>query len=83
MRPSTWLLTAVLAGALCLGLSPSAPACPNCKDALAAQDPGGAGDVSAGYSRSILLMIAVPFVLFGSGTVAVVRLARKGGIPQL
>lgn len=80
----------LLAGMLCLFATTPAISCPNCKDALSRQEhlegPGsgaGAGDFATGFSRSVLLMMAMPFALLGVGTVAVVRLARRGGIPQL
>jgi hypothetical protein len=76
----------LLAGALLLPLAAPSPAsaCPNCKSGLAVQESeGGSGDFASGFSRSIVLMLAMPFALLGVGTVAVVRLARKGGIPQL
>lgn len=87
MRIRNCLRLSLLALALMLPLvsAPTASACPNCKDALASQGvtPGGAGDISAGFSRSILLMMAMPFALLGVGTVAIVRLARRGGLPRL
>lgn len=83
MRTLDWLRLVLLAGILLLASSSEASACPNCSKALADQEQGQAGDVASGFSRSILLMIAVPFSLFGIGTFAVVRAARRGGIPQL
>ncbi|MEW4568289.1 hypothetical protein AB1L88_10515 [Tautonia sp. JC769] len=77
---------ALLAAALLLPLAatPPASACPNCKSGLAVEESAGdRGDFASGFSRSIVLMLAMPFALLGVGTVAVVRLARRGGIPQL
>ncbi|WP_169976230.1 hypothetical protein [Tautonia rosea] len=76
----------LLASALMLPLAASAPAsaCPNCKSGLAVQESeGGRADFATGFSRSIILMLAIPFGMFSIGTVAVVRMARKGSIPQL
>lgn len=76
----------LLAGILCLFATTPATSCPNCKDALGSQEQRegtGAGDFATGFSRSVVFMMAMPFALFGVGTVAVVRLARRGGIPQL
>jgi hypothetical protein len=83
MKLASRLRLGLLAGALLLALANTGSACPNCSRALADQEQGEAGDVAAGFSRSILLMIAVPFTLFGIGAVSVVRVARRGGIPQL
>ncbi|QDV34112.1 hypothetical protein [Tautonia plasticadhaerens] len=83
MRTTNRLRLGLLAGILLLASTTPASACPNCSRALADQQRGRAGDVASGFSRSILLMIAVPFTLFGIGTFAVVRAARRGGIPQL
>lgn len=41
-----------------------AMACPNCKEALAANDPAQSG-VMKGYFYSILFMLAVPFTTLG------------------
>jgi hypothetical protein len=88
MRLAPRFRIGLLAIALGLPLSLGSPAsaCPNCKEALASDPAGqadGAGDISVGFSRSILLMMAMPFALLGAGTVAVVWIARRGGIPQL
>jgi hypothetical protein len=83
MRIASRVRIGLVAGVILLGLANSGSACPNCSRALADQEQGEAGDVAAGFSRSILLMIAVPFTLFGIGAVSIVRVARRGGIPQL
>lgn len=80
------LCPGLLAAALILPLVAPCPAsaCPNCKSGLAVEESEGSrGDFATGFSRSIVLMLAMPFAMLGIGTVAVVRLARKGGIPQL
>jgi ABC-type phosphate transport system permease subunit len=48
----------VLAAAL---LPAVAAACPDCKDAVSDQTPGGSADLGRGFYWSILLMIGVPF----------------------
>ena len=82
MRPRNRLRMVLLAGVLAAAPAATASACPNCKEAVASQ-PEQAGRVASGYSKSIMLMMATPFVLVGTGAVVVVRVARKGGIPQL
>ena len=57
-------------------------ACPNCKEAVANQD-GDAMRLANGYSWSILLMIAMPFALLGTGTLMVARAVRRGALPEL
>ncbi len=60
----------------------SAAGCPRCKEAIESDSTAGAS-VAEGYSRSIILMMVMPFILLGSGAFAVFRLAKRGGIPQL
>ncbi len=57
-------------------------ACPNCKEALAAQTGDGAR-LKDGYFYSILLMMAMPFSLLGTGAFFVVRAVRKGSFPEI
>lgn len=61
----------------------SVSACPSCREAVAAQAPESAKRLTRGYSWSILLMIAAPMTLFGTGAFVVVRAARKGLLPEL
>jgi hypothetical protein len=79
-------LIPVLTLALWLGLGPclTAPAraCPNCKEAVAAQ-PSEVASMARGYNWSVLLMLAVPFTLLGTGTLMVVRAAKRGVLPEL
>jgi heme/copper-type cytochrome/quinol oxidase subunit 2 len=70
----------VLAVALALG-SP-ASACPNCKEALAAQTGEGAR-LKDGYYYSIVMMMGMPFALLGTGAFFVVRAVKKGALPEL
>jgi hypothetical protein len=67
---------------LVLGLTGSASACPNCKEAVAAQ-PSEVAGMARGYNWSVLLMLAVPFTLLGTGTLMVVRAAQRGALPEL
>ena len=60
----------------------AATACPNCKEAVSAQ-PSDMADMARGYNWSVLVMLAVPFTLLGSGTLMVVRAARRGTLPEL
>lgn len=59
-----------------------AVACPNCKEALAAQ-PEDAARMARGYNWSILLMIGVPFSMLGVGAVAVRRAVKLGVLPDM
>jgi hypothetical protein len=63
-------------------LAPAARACPNCKEAVAAQ-PSEVAGMARGYNWSVLLMLAVPATLLGTGTLMVVRAARQGTLPEL
>ncbi|CAN5891862.1 hypothetical protein BH23PLA1_BH23PLA1_14210 [soil metagenome] len=67
---------------LALLLTGDASACPNCKEAVAAQ-PEQAERLSQGYSYSILFMVAMPFALFGTGALMIARAVRKGGLPEM
>jgi hypothetical protein len=67
---------------LLLGLTGPAHACPNCKEAVSAQ-PSEVASMARGYNWSVLFMIAVPFTMLGTGTLMVVRAARRGALPEL
>lgn len=67
---------------LALGLADKAFACPNCKEAVANQD-GDAMRLANGYSWSIILMLAMPFAILGSGTVMVARAVKRGTLPEM
>lgn len=73
---SIWLLAFVL------GLTVSARACPNCKEAVAAQ-PSEVASTARGYNWSVVLMLAVPFTMLGTGTLMVVCAAKRGALPEL
>ena len=66
---------------LWLVLSTPVVACPNCKEAVANQD-GNAARLADGYSWSILLMMAMPFTLLGTGAWMVTRAVRRGHFPE-
>jgi len=50
--------------------------CPNCKDAVSANDPDGM-NLARGYFYSILIMLAMPFTLVGSFGAYVWREMRR------
>jgi hypothetical protein len=58
------LLRLVLALCITVVFAAVASACPNCKEALAANDPTHSGVVK-GYFYSILFMMGTPFALIG------------------
>ena len=70
------LLRAVLTLALVPGRRAWLQACPNCKDALAANSEGGA-DLVRGYFYSILFMMGMPFTLLGAFSFSMYRSAVK------
>lgn len=59
-----------------------ASACPNCKEAVAAQ-PGATSRLQDGYSYSILLMVGMPLLLTGAGGWMIARSVRNGSFPEL
>ena len=67
MRRSGRLVAAFV---LALGLAGEAAACPNCKEAVAAQ-PSAVAAMKNGYNWSVLFMMAMPFTLFGTGALMV------------
>ena len=79
MRRTTIGLAAVC---LTLTLLGEARACPNCKEAVANQPNQGAARLADGYSWSILLMMAMPFTLLGTGTILVARAVKRGALPE-
>jgi hypothetical protein len=82
MRPVIWRLTRLAILALALALPGPASACPGCKEAIANQT-GDAAKLKDGYYYSILLMMAMPFALLGTGTFFVVRAVKKGALPPM
>ena len=75
------LLPMIVAVCFWVGSASDASACPNCKEAVANQG-GDAARLADGYSWSILLMMAMPFTLLGTGTFFVARAVKRGGIPE-
>jgi len=67
---------------LVLGQCGPATACPNCKEAVAAQ-PSEVTDMARGYNWSVLLMLAVPFTLLSTGTLMVMRAVKQGTLPEM
>ena len=59
----------------------AASACPNCKEAIAAQPADGAR-LKEGYFYSILFMAGMPFTLLGAGAFVVARAVKKGALPE-
>ena len=74
--------TAFLAVALALAFSGPASACPNCKEAVAAQPEEAAG-MARGYNFSVLFMVSMPFMLLGTGALMVARGVKRGVLPEL
>lgn len=67
-----------------LAFVPTASACPNCKEAVAAQDTddlsgnseGPVGSVGAAYSYSVIFMLCMPILLLTAYGTAFYRMAR-------
>ena len=65
-----------------LALAAPASACPNCKEAVAAQ-PADVANTAHGYNMSVMFMVSMPFTLLGTGVFAVTRAAKRGLLPEL
>lgn len=74
MRLKTIFCLVVCATAMLLAAD--AFGCPNCKDAVAANDPEGM-NLARGYFYSILIMLAMPFTLVSSFGAYVWREMRR------
>lgn len=72
-----------LAAALALAPSRPASACPNCKEAVAAQKPEEAQRLKSGYFYSILLMVSMPFAILGTGAFFIARAVKRGALPEM
>jgi hypothetical protein len=70
------LLPGVLACAVALLAASVVQACPNCKEALAANSEGG-GDLVRGYFYSILFMMGMPFTILGAFSFSMYRAVKK------
>jgi hypothetical protein len=68
--------------ALLLGVAGEVSACPNCKDAVAAQ-PAEVARMKNGYNWSVLFMMAMPFTLLGTGVFMVTRAVKRGVLPEM
>jgi hypothetical protein len=66
------LVAVLIALTLVLAFTATASACPNCKEALAANDPEQSGIVK-GYFYSILFMMGMPFAFLGCFSVYMYR----------
>ena len=80
MRTIRRMLPLLILACLLL-MATEALGCPNCKEAVANQD-GDAMRLANGYSWSILLMIAMPFTLMGTGLMMIARAVKRGGMPE-
>lgn len=67
---------------LVLGLAGEVAACPNCKEAVAAQ-PSEVAAMKNGYNWSVLFMMAMPFTLLGTGALMVARAVKRGTLPEM
>ncbi len=81
MKRGQFLLLVVVC-CLVLLLANGAWACPNCKEAIAAQPGGDGSHTREGFFWSILFMMGMPFLLLGTGITMFVRAAKKGLLPE-
>ena len=81
MRKSHWIAPA-LALALLLLPAADAAACPGCREAVANQS-GDALRLKDGYYWSIIVMIAMPFTMLGTGAFFVTRAIKRGLLPEM
>jgi hypothetical protein len=82
MRRVGWLPFLALVTTLTLWPWADARACPNCKEAVAAQ-PSEVLHKGAGYNWSVLFMVAMPFALLGTGGLMVARAVKQGSLPEM
>jgi hypothetical protein len=82
-RPVSRSLVPSITLALVLSAGPASPAtaCPNCKEAVAAQ-PSEVAGMARGYNYSVLFMVSMPFALLGTGAFFVARAAKRGAFPE-
>src|SRR5206468_2269011 len=80
MRRST-ISQAIFTAVLVFGSAWPAVACPNCKEAVAAQ-PSELAPMSNGYNYSVLFMLGMPFTLLGMGAFMVTRAVKRGTLPE-
>ena len=55
----------------------AAVACPACKDAVSSPENPASASLTRGYARSIYLLMAAPYLLFGGVAFTIVRAARR------
>ena len=69
----------LIAFLLSLVIAKAAMACPACESAVSSsqETPGGSGKLVRGYARSIYVLMAAPYLLFGGVTFAIVRTSRR------
>lgn len=85
----TWVPAAVLAVAFGIASAGPVRACPNCKEAVAAQDSNSAREgkpttfMQHGYNWSVLFMMVMPFTLLGTGAFFVARAVKRGALPEM
>lgn len=77
------LLIPLLTLALVLVIAGGAWACPNCAEAIANDAASEGAHTRDGFFWSILLMIAMPFLLLSTGAAMLVRAVKRGMIPEL
>lgn len=75
-----WVVSCV--ALLALASAGRVDACPNCKEAVAAQ-PADVARMANGYNWSVMFMIAVPFTMLGAGAFAVRRAVKLGILPEM
>ena len=80
--PRVLLSMTLLMLALLAGPGRELAACPNCKEAVAAQ-PAEVASMKNGYNWSVLFMTAMPFTLFSTGAVMVRRAVKRGTLPEM
>ncbi|GAC1450447.1 MAG: hypothetical protein NVSMB9_34900 [Isosphaeraceae bacterium] len=76
-----FVLPALLCLAMVLTNAHAARACPNCKEAVAAQ-PSEVASTARGYNWSVLFMLAMPFTLLSSGALMMARAVKRGDMPE-
>jgi len=81
MRKTSRLVPALALASLLL-VAADAAACPGCREAVANQT-GDALRLKDGYYWSIIMMIAMPFSMVGTGAFFVTRAIKRGLLPEM
>jgi hypothetical protein len=71
----------IVAAFVGIALTRGASACPNCKEAVAAQ-PSEVQGMARGYNYSVLFMLTMPVGLLGGGAILVSRAVKNGSMPE-